>query len=545
MSDTTDKKNAAFLLADLDRSALGLRSRLADDLAGKCVLRRTLERLLQARQLHEIIVFCPTAQAQRVSALTAGLDVQLVGLEHPIPLSPHVRRRKWALASWRGGLREATVFDEQPVTPEMVLALRDRQVYTALAVPPEAVLLNPALVDGLIAYHHEHGQSMRFTFTQAPPGLIGCAYRLDLLHELVQARLGVGDLLAYDPDGPHGDYIVHECNFPVPRELATARLRCLADTARSFRLLDELYRRHGPGADDWDAVRLVATLGPLTAQLGPLPEEIELELNTAPSLRMPGYPHRRDDLARGPLSADLCEKIARDAAACDDVCLTLGGCGEPLAHPDLPALIAAAHAAGIFALNIETDGQALAGPLADALADSPADTFSVFLDANTPELYARLKGADHFDRLVRQLEAFAARTRARGGPTLVPHLTKTADTLDEMEAFYDRWLRAAGAAVILGYNDFAGQIPDQAVMDMQPPCRFPCLRLARRLTILADGRATLCSQDFSGRYAFASAADHSLADLWRHPALDQVRLAHAAGNFTGNELCARCKEWHR
>ena len=57
------------MYADLERSTLGTRSRVAEEIAGEAVLRRTVGRLEGAKRLDEIVVFCPESQREDVRAL--------------------------------------------------------------------------------------------------------------------------------------------------------------------------------------------------------------------------------------------------------------------------------------------------------------------------------------------------------------------------------------------------------------------------------------------------------------------------------------------
>lgn len=543
MSEAAERKNVAILYADAERSALGVRSRVAEEIDGKTVLRRTVERLQRAEQLNEIIVFCPETQISQIQPLVAGMNVEVTGLQEMVSTSPYVRRRKWGLNCWRGGIREATVFDEQSFTAEMVLKLRERDVYTAVTAPAEAILVDPHLIDGLIAHHHENGSAMRFTFTQAAPGLAGCAYRLDLLHELVQTNATIGNLLYYDPESPHMDYIMQECNFRVAKDLCVSPYRYLADTARSFGHLTRLAANLNGQLENGQVGQFVQKMQEQIWKVDALPRELEIEINTEPSLRIERQ-KVKGKRQNNRMSLELFEKIVNDCAALDDICITIGGFGEPLVHPELNQIIEAAKQAEILGINIETDGLALEGELAEALAESAADVISVYVDANSRVLYEQVKGQDRFEQVERNIEAFIDKVSGHG-PMVIPHLVKTRETMAEMEEFYARWLDRCGAAVIVGYNDYAGQIENKAVMDMCPPQRYPCSRLYRTLMILADGNATICAQDFTGLQIIGNVKERSVSELWRSEEMNQLRLTHQEGNFNLNPLCVKCKEWHR
>ena len=541
----SDKKVVAVIYADLECSALGTRGRLAECLAGQPVLTRTVRRLEQADGLDEIVVLCPDSQRLAVQELVAGSEVVVEGLHDAVELSSSLPRRKWALESWRGGLGEAMQFDEHQFTKEMIDVLRGKSVHSVVLVPGEAVLVDPELVAGLVAHHHEAGNVMRFTFTQAAPGLVGCAFRLDLLGELEEAGVHVGNLLAYSPTEPRSDYVNDQCAYRIAQEFCTSPFRFLADTQRSFTALETVLERLGD--DDYDTAAAVRAMEDIREHVDYLPRELEVEINTEPSLRMKGYPHGQLKNRRGAMSLAQFRKIVGDCDGYDDVCLTIGGIGEPLVHKELVAMVQAAKQAGIFGINIETDGRALTQELSDRLLQEEIDTITVYLDADSSDGYKQAKGQDCFEQVVGQMEEFIEKSSKMpgGGPLIVPCMVKTRTTMAEMEGFYDRWRQRCGAAVIEGFNSFAGQIADEAVMDMSPPKRWACGRLFRRMSILADGTVTMCGQDYDRRCVVGNVFEQSVGAIWRGEKMEQLRRAHIERQFDVNELCEPCKEWHR
>ena len=538
-------KTAAVVLVDADRGGLGLRSRGLDVLAGRSVLRRTVERLAGVDELDEIVVFCPAEQVENVAQEVRGTAAVVEGLAEKAGPDPYVRRRKWSLASWRGGIGEATVFDEQQFTGEMVAKLKGRGVGHVLSVGAEAVFVDPVLAGGLVRHYHENGETMRFSFSQAACGLAGCMFRIDLVEGLVRAGAHVGALLAYNPDSPHADYINQECTYQIDSQLCRSRVRYLADTERSFRMLEKVLakvRSNGRVALVRDVVRAAEEV---CSETDKLPRELELEINTERSVRIEGYPHSQATCERGPMSVGQFAKIVGDCSEYDDICLTIGGVGEPLAHRELPEMVQAAKEAGIFGINVETDGLRLEGRTAEALLASEVDVVSVWIDADGEEMYREVKGQGGFEKVAGQVEEFAKASAEKAGPMVVPHLVKTRETMGQMEAFYDRWVRCCGAAAIVGHNDFAGQIADRAVMNMAPPRRAACRRLGERMTILADGTVPVCGQDFRGRSVVGNALEQSVGEIWQSDGFERLRRAHGNGEFGVNELCAKCREWHR
>ena len=156
-----------------------------------------------------------------------------------------------------------------------------------------------------------------------------------------------------------------------------------------------------------------------------------------------------------------------------------------------------------------------------------------------------------WDTVTRNMQAlFEGRqnlVRQRGGvlgmPWIVPHLIKTADTLRDMETFFDRWMHLSWHAVIAPAQTGCGLMPELSPVRMAPPMRRACRQLSRRMTIHSDGRVAQCDQDWLGRATAGDAATQPLAEIWQ--SMHAVREQHANGKWDNNSLCAQCDEWHR
>ena len=539
-------KNAAVLYADLDNTSIGTKSKIAQTIAGKSILAHTVERLGNTKKISEICVFCPSEQKIEIEKLVENQNKTVViGLNEKVPPNKYLQRRKWGIDCWRGGLHEATVFDELNFNIEMLLALQQRGVTTIAITPAEAVLVDPQLVDGVIGHHHDNGETMRFTFAQAPPGLACCVYRIDLAAGVINANAHIGDLLCYNPDEPRSDPINDECAFRLDQQICVSPFRFIADTQRAIERIEQIAKQNNGDIKKLTANDIVNIANDRSFDVGKLPAELEIEINTAESLRMPNYPHGKISPQRGPMTIEQFAKIIDDCRDYDDIRLTIGGCGEPLAHSQLHKMIEIAKNAGIFAINIETDGRLLNGPVAEKLLEGPTDIISVFIDADEPKLYQKLKGEDCFGEVIENVESFIDKSSPVCGPLVVPHMVKSRQTVGQMEAFYDRWIRKCGAAVIEGHNDFAGQIESEEVMNMAPPARNACRRPLQIMNITADGNVAMCRQDFNGKTSIGNAFEKSVTQLWLSEKTQKLRDEHAEGQFDGNELCARCKEWHR
>lgn len=557
-------KTLAVMLVDLERTPLGTRSRLAEELGGVPVLQRTAERVLAARRLDGgLAALAPRAQAEAVRGLLAGTAAQVVPHEAPAaPWAKLVRvARKWSLDGWRGGLGGTTSLDEY-LHPALIDGLlKHMPADRIMAFPPAAAALDPALIDRMIDHHDAVDDDARMTFTQAPPGVAGAIFDASLIREMAEKNVPPGWILSYKPDAPRKDLAFFSCCCQIPAALSHAAGRLIADTDRSLARVAALLSDH-PDADG-------ETLGRWLAEhertaVPPLPHEVEIELTTDdpfPNARL--RPRGQRVGRRGPIPLETVEQAAEELARFDDARVVLGGFGEPLRHPRFAEVLAALRRCGVYAVAVRTSGVDLSDAAVDALIEHGADVLNVLIDGWSDETYAAMMAPGDLAPASRDgvLERIGRLERVRierqsPAPVVVPEMVKARPTVHELAAFFDGWIRQLGAVSVTGYSHYGGQVEDLSVMSMAPPVRTACRRIRSRCLILADGRVTVCDQDFRGVQVLGrlgrltpdgrSQPRVTLGELWTGPAMQRIREAHAAGRFDqAMPLCAGCEEWHR
>ncbi len=543
-------KKAIWLYADLEESAIGTRSRLADELCGIAVLTRTVERLLKVTEFDLVTIFCPADQQGRVKSFVPDSDRIIVhGLSDSVK-SLAIKYRRWALESWRGGLGELCQFDENRVSREMIQFGIENKHHVIMVCPADAPLIDPELIDNVARHYEDNKDQMRFVFCQAPPGLCGCIYRLDMIHEIDLAGMTVGNLVAYDPNSPHSDQIVHECTYKVAKKIYYCFNRFIADNWRSWQLLEKLIESNE--IDELVAEIITEQANALTLDKASVcPREIEIEITTSPSVRYSGYPHcpaDRSFLARraDEMSLDEFRSIVNQFSGYDDLLLTIGGFGEPLAHNDIIEMVKYAKASGVYGINIETDGLKLGKDMTDKLIEAGVGVVTVWVDAWEDSTYKKVKAREDLSvELVNgNIRYFIE--KAKGTDSIVvPAMTKTRSTLADMEPFYDQWRRAGALSIIFGYDYYCGYSEDKSVMNMCPPSRSRCNSLFRDMMILADGDLVLCRQDYAGQMRIGNVVTGTAIELWHSQQVEQVRNDHLAGDYDRCEMCGKCRQWFR
>lgn len=545
-------KIVVAVFADFEQTFLGGRARLGAVLAGQTVIARTLQRLVRIEGPDARCLFVRPRDQD-----SAGAAVRNCGLEGRLDVLPlddgrRPRRellrsaRKWNLDSWRGSPLGTTWFDEF-VEPRCVAAVLDHyHCEGVLCLDGHMPALDADIATAMIAQQRARDLDAKLLFAPAPPGLAGILLRREVTRELLEQDVPVGLLLSYRPEMPRPDPLNQPTCFQTAPQIANTAARLTADTRRSHELLCGAFADLG---DQLDAVRLCDWLRQTAHdRAGPLPVEVELELTTDDPLPQTTLRPRGDRVPRRQLADSAAvERLARELAVYDDRLLILGGHGDPLAHPQFAEICRRIRAAGVCGLGVVTPLVELSEPNREALFAAPVDILQVRLDANSPETYRRVHQGDHFEHVLANIERIERlrRERLSAQPIIACSLTRCAATLPDMEAFYDRWIRATGCAVIEGYSDFGGALPADTLLSTEPPVREPCRRLAARLMLLADGAAVLCDQDIGGVLPIGNWLVASISDIWNGKELRAAREKQNSLRLQGLRLCGQCSEWFR
>jgi hypothetical protein len=505
------------------------------------VLAWTLERLSRARRVGGITVLCWEDQAEAVKGAVSESGATV--LVKPRGMTASLERisaaQRWS-DGWRGGLLGSCHFDRGFHAGLITEALANAETSLVLLVNACSALVDPELIDEMIDHAEKHPHR-EFFFTQAAPGLAGVALRPELLERLAKAGAHPGRLLAYSPDTPGLDPITNDMCVPVAPAIARTGHSFALDSDRQIGRVSEATASLNGELIGAGAERICALLDG-RREVDAQPREVVLELTTRRASRPIFSPVTHLELSRGDMSIQTLTSVLEQLKGIDDLRLTLAGTGDPLLHPQFAEMLRLISQAGIGAVHIETDLLELSDEALAAMMDCRVDVMSIHLPAAKAETYRTIMGTDGLGRVLENLKRLLAARRAL--PLVAPIFTKCRENLQEMEPWYDHWLRVLGSAVIVGASDYAGQIPDHAVADMSPPRRRPCGRLQSRMTVHSDGTIPSCEQDVLAAQPMGDVAHEGVVKSWRGR-LGQLRREHFLGELGGLRICGKCREWHR
>lgn len=519
-----------IVVVDLECNGLGLPSFAAAPFADSTVLAATLSRLRRCRSVQQWVLSVPTPQIDAVRNL-AGSTFPIEPIQAPAPeWRDKIRRaRKWSLRGWRGGIARSSMLDEESNPAEFARLARAHHADCVVQVRAESPLVDPALLDAIVDRYEHTKPKPPLLYGSIPPGLAGWVLRPDFLEELAQNELHPGVVLGYRAWEPTIDLTEQLFAYKPPLAVSSMRQRFLADNRESLALLRDL--------EASDAGTSAESIGQWMSahsesRAGAAPAELEIEITTH---RLHATPPVVD---RPELSVADFRAIVADYAGATDLSLVmLQGHGDPLQHCEWPQMIAAARTAGVYGIALATDALSLQPHVVEALVASDLDVLQV----RWPTL------ARDADQAAKLLDGFldARRRRGKSHPLLVVSMVRSRATLEQMADFYDAWSTKADAAVITPHRDYAGQLPGDSVLHLEPPGRSACRRLSHTMMIHSDGAVATCSEDFLARQPCGKIDERGLAFAWQSGPLAEIRDRHARGEWSLLALCAQCRDWHR
>ncbi len=308
---------------------------------------------------------------------------------------------------------------------------------------------------------------------------------------------------------------------------------------RSFNLI----RRYGTARKIDNLVRAELSYRRREVEVRHLPYLFRVDPTTRCTLACP-YCWR---MQKPPLpTADLSlANFAASFAPFADMCLLVGFqmFGEPTLNPALPSMIEHAHRAGA-ATYVSTNLQMPQHETIDRLLACGLDLLTVAVDGADEATYRRMKPGGDFALLKDNLDYLFNRRRQTKADTHIGIQVL-------VTAFNEPELPAIGAlARQLGADYFdmkpTALLSDSAWLPRDKRYRFDTYRKSNvacafpwtNLTLLADGNFFPCCAH-PGQFQLGDLGDHSAADIFNSPPLQDIRRQIKTGRLTG--LCAGCE----
>lgn len=461
-----------------------------------------------------------------------------------------VRLRRWAGTGSFHGILMTTEYCTHANPSRALRDLGSDGTVHVVVLSGRHAFATAEAVTRLTEFAHQAGEADPFYISDGPSGLTPALWSREAFEYMREHGTVLQALLTHRGRF-WGSGLAH-----LPTEYIRCRRTFLLDTAKGISFVRQVATKlraagYATNPCTQRATRLTQAAVVEAAQVlpdawrGEVPWDIEIEITTErpfdPTwLPKPRPPHR---MSLGEFEA-LIEGLGSLASS---VNLTFGGFGDPLFHPELPAMVELA-SKRMRGVSLRTYGVARN---LDALRQAvrlPLDIITVRLGGYGAEVFAEMNGVDEFEAVWSGLLALRRDQIAppvQVLPLLVAEVIKSqagdrtvVDFMQDARANY-LWPMVSPAAT------FGGAVSSRNATALYPGRRAGCLQLEEQMLVLADGSVPMCGQLPDGG-AKASAFEQGLARLWNEPARRAACAAHREGRpQDADPRCLDCNQWHQ
>lgn len=281
----------------------------------------------------------------------------------------------------------------------------------------------------------------------------------------------------------------------------------------------------------------------LAALLPPFPLKIQIQTASPcnAACAMCPWPDTAGRLPQGFMSDEVYARIVGDLVGRGVLRTSLFLMNEPLVDPHLAERTRQlkARVPETRAL-IYTNGVLLDGQRALALARAGMDEITVSVVGFEREAHERLMANVDHERVLGNLAEVARLARAGELGALV--LRVVGLDFPEARAGLDEFVARTGLVPFLKpVTNRAGSVeverfdPDRRLVPFRA-----CQRPFVKTYVLYNGDVVLCNCDWERTTVLGNVRAAHLDELWRGPALDEIRAWHLAGELPAGSLCGRC-----
>jgi MoaA/NifB/PqqE/SkfB family radical SAM enzyme len=238
------------------------------------------------------------------------------------------------------------------------------------------------------------------------------------------------------------------------------------------------------------------------------------------------------------IDPSLFEKIVREASQIGTYRLNLYGMGEPLMHPELPGMLRMLRNTPLHTV-LTTNGVLLPQYSNEDLFENGLIEIDISVDGRTPEEFESIRlGIGYREIQDRITDLYRRKRRAgRSLPRIViRHVIMPGESHGDLLDFKRTWKPFCDS---IKFNYY---IPNKPPQTPSSSLRRRCRNIRKHLYVRANGLVPVCAYQyrFGDIEWLGDVREESIAALWRHPRLEELRQAHLNRDVTRLPFCAAC-----
>jgi len=302
--------------------------------------------------------------------------------------------------------------------------------------------------------------------------------------------------------------------------------------------MTELEARYAESRKHWEQVAQ-------TLELPPAPLQVDIELTNICDIRCLMCERKYMRRTTGMMSTALFKQIIDDCAKSGVESVKLNLWGESLLHKELLSMVQYAKDNSSLILQFNTNANRLSSEISRGLILAGLDKLTISIDGVSSETYQKVRIGGNYRRVIENVETLLELKQSYGSvlPVVTLQIIAMTETKHEIDAFVETWqdrVDCVSVTNIFTTNKSHDEIDNLSLRRNTNTDLQPCSQLWQRLSILWDGVATVCCNDYDGALAIGNVHESSITELWQCEKLNQLRENHKDLNFS-RLICRKCE----
>jgi len=245
------------------------------------------------------------------------------------------------------------------------------------------------------------------------------------------------------------------------------------------------------------------------------------------------------------MEMDLFKKIIDEAVELGTYSINMNLLNEPLSTPKIFDMIRYAKKKGIVDVHFHTHGGLLTEEKARELLSSGLDKLFMSIDSPYKEKYNKMRVLSDFDNVMNNLKRLKELRDGFGqlSPLIRVSMIEFPDvTAKELEDAKNLFLQFADYIGFQPYVDPYLTIGKGKKYPEGYKSQFVCHQPFTRLSIIEDGRVSVCCVDHDLGLVVGDVSKQSLQEIWESARLVKIRELQKNGEFYKLSACANCEK---
>lgn len=264
------------------------------------------------------------------------------------------------------------------------------------------------------------------------------------------------------------------------------------------------------------------------------PDHVDIEICSECQLKCPMCFRHRLSIEEGCIDVDFYKQLIDEIAYYGSYSIKLSWRGEPLLHPEAPALVAYAKEKGIREVAFLTNGERMTSDIALELVKAKTDWITISFDG-LGKTYEEIREPAKFEEAVERIKTLRQLRDKHGkGKPLIKVQTIWSAIKDNPAAYRDLWEPIVDKILFIPDKDFYSPIKH----DPDYICQYPW----QRLTVTWRGTVPLCIGDTNESNLLGDATQESLYDIWHSEKMEEARRLQTECKRLDLKPCQDCPE---